>query len=276
MPGATQPPSGGATLWQVARRPRWLAALAVAFGVAAGFAALGQWQIARSFEGLGAPAVPTETVIPLAEVAVPQQPITAAAAGQLVSAEVRWASSDYVILSDRRNTAATLPGYWVVARGITADGASVAVALGWAPTEDAAASVIDSLTRTGSNPAPAVELTGRYLPSESPQQSDFERGRRSALAVADLVNIWSVAPNGVYGGYIVAAIAPAGLQLIDSPPPITEVSLNLLNVFYAIEWVVFAGFALFLWYRLVRDTWEEEMAEPDRPQAGAAAGGATN
>jgi hypothetical protein len=37
--------------------------------------------------------------------------------------------------------------------------------------------------------------------------------------------------------------------------------VNLLNVFYAIEWVVFAGFAIFLWYRLVRDTWEREQEE---------------
>ena len=38
-------------------------------------------------------------------------------------------------------------------------------------------------------------------------------------------------------------------------------SLNLLNVFYAVEWELFAGFAIFLWYRLVKDTWEEENAQ---------------
>ena len=38
-------------------------------------------------------------------------------------------------------------------------------------------------------------------------------------------------------------------------------SLNLLNIFYAVEWVIFAGFAIFLWYRLVKDAWEEENAE---------------
>jgi hypothetical protein len=43
------------------------------------------------------------------------------------------------------------------------------------------------------------------------------------------------------------------------------VSFNLLNIFYAIEWVLFAGFAVFLWYRLVKDAWEAEVAQPEEP-----------
>ena len=34
--------------------------------------------------------------------------------------------------------------------------------------------------------------------------------------------------------------------------------MNWLNVFYALEWVVFAGFAVFLWFRLVKDAVERE------------------
>ena len=103
-------------------------------------------------------------------------------------------------------------------------------------------------------------MKGRYLSSESPQQSDFEAGQRSALAVAELVNLWAEAPDGVFGGYVVLDAEVAGLERIDSPPPNTEVSLNLLNIFYAAEWLIFAGFAVFLWYRVVRDAWEDENA----------------
>jgi surfeit locus 1 family protein len=39
------------------------------------------------------------------------------------------------------------------------------------------------------------------------------------------------------------------------------VALNWLNIFYAVEWVIFAGFAIFLWYRLARDAWERELEE---------------
>ena len=81
------------------------------------------------------------------------------------------------------------------------------------------------------------------------------------MAVPELINLWATPPEGVYGGYLIVDAAPAGLELIDAPAPITEVSLNLLNIFYAVEWVIFAGFAIFLWYRLVKDAWEEENAE---------------
>lgn len=242
-------------MWQVARRPRWIGALILALAIAAGFAALGQWQLARSFESAAPPDVATETVVDLDAVVQPQQPVPDAATGQLVRFEAEWVPGDYVVLSDRINTAG--PGYWVVGHAVTADGASVAVALGWVESPDAATAAIAHLE--SSPPPPSV--TGRFLPTESPQESDFEAGERSTLAVSELVNLWAEAPDGVYGGYVIAGEAPAGLEAIDAPPPSTEVSLNLLNVFYALEWVIFAGFAIFLWYRLVKDTWEEEEAE---------------
>jgi hypothetical protein len=43
----------------------------------------------------------------------------------------------------------------------------------------------------------------------------------------------------------------------------SDAQVNLLNAFYAIEWAIFAGFALFLWYRLIQD-------ERDREAAGTA------
>ena len=55
-------------------------------------------------------------------------------------------------------------------------------------------------------------------------------------------------------------------------PPNREVSLNLLNVFYAAEWVIFAGFAVFLWWRLVRDEWEKEHGVRQAREAGRADG----
>jgi len=53
----------------------------------------------------------------------------------------------------------------------------------------------------------------------------------------------------------------AGLDEIDAPAPSTEVTINWLNIFYSIEWAVFAGFAVFLWFRLVKDAWEREQEE---------------
>ena len=240
------------TVWQVARRPRWIAALLLALAIAGGFAALGQWQLARSFESAAPRDEQTEVVVPLEKVSQPQQPVPDSATGQLVTVDAQFVAGDYTVLSDRINVSA--PGYWVVGHAVAANGASLAVALGWAATEDAAADAVASLDSA----PPDGALTGRYLPTESPQESDFEKGIRSSMAVPELVNLWSTPPDGVYGGYLIADDAPPGLDLIDAPPPITEIGLNLLNVFYAVEWVIFAGFAIFLWYRLVKDAWELE------------------
>lgn len=251
-PGA---PAAPATLWQIARRPKWIGALLLALAVAATFALLGQWQLERSFEGGEVTEEQTETVEPLTSVAEPQSAITSVLIGQVVSADVTWVEGDWTVLEGRTNLAE--PGYWVVGHALVSDGASLAVALGWAATADEAASAIDSLEQA----PPGGELTGRYLPSEGPQESDFEAGIRSTLAVSELINLWD-SVDTVYAGYVVSFEPAAGLDAIDSPPPSTEVSLNLLNVFYALEWVIFAGFAVYLWYRLVKDEWEAQFEEP--------------
>lgn len=256
--------------WEVARRPRWILALLLALVIAGAFAALGQWQLSRSVESAVAPEQQTEVLVELATVAEPQRPVTTLASGQSVTVAAGFVPGDYVVLSDRINVAG--PGYWVVGHAIDADGASLAVALGWAPDRDVATSAIRSLESSAPRPSippstpelpalPPSTLQGRYLPSESPQESDFEAGQRSRLAVSELINLWGTAPERVYGGYLISAAAPPGLETIDAPPPSTEVSLNLLNIFYAVEWVIFAGFAVFLWYRLVRDAWEAEEEE---------------
>jgi len=234
--------------------------LALALAVAAGFAALGQWQLARAVANGTVVERHTETVVPLSSVASPQQPVTNAADAQRVSVSGTVVPGDFTVLSDRVNAGEL--GFWLVGHvtvATTEGDAGLAVAFGWAPTRQAA------LAAQTAVPPGTVELVGRYLASESPIESDFRGGRETAMAVPALINEWHDFEGRVYSGYLVAATPPSGLSAIDSPPPAADVSLNWLNLFYAAEWVVFAGFAVFLWYRLVRDAWEreKELAEPD-------------
>jgi cytochrome oxidase assembly protein ShyY1 len=148
-----------------------------------------------------------------------------------------------------RNNGGPVEGSVVVAQLRTDEGATLVVAMGWAESPG-----MPSLADV------PVTLTGRYLPSEVASDSDFENGERNAIAVADLINIWQDAVPA-YGGYLVLDDAPQPLETIYAPAPSQEVSLNLLNVFYAIEWVIFAGFAIYLWYRLVKDVVEKEAEE---------------
>lgn len=247
-------------MWSIARRPRWIAALFLALGIAAGFAGLGQWQVSRSVADATVIARATEDVVPLSSLAKPQSPVRTASAGQMVSFDGTIVPGDLSVLSDRVNGGTR--GYWVMAHVVVEDGASVAVALGWSKTRSGAdAASATSASVLSSAPGTAVPFVGRYLASEAPQEGNFEAGERSTPSVAALINEWSKVPDGVYGGYVVSADAPAGLAAIDSPRPDDEVTLNWLNLFYAVEWAVFAVFAVFLWYRLVKDAFERETEE---------------
>jgi len=232
--------------------------------IAAGFALLAQWQVGRSVEDGQVIERETETSVALDTIAEPQGPVTTAAAGQLVTITGTVMSNEFVVFSGRLNKGED--AYWLVGHVVAeldtdaqtgaAQGPSLAVALGWAPTREAALAAASNI-ETGI----PQQFLGRYLVSEAPQEDDFESGAHNSVSVAALVNQWSTAPEGVYGGYLVSAEAPEGLAVIDSPPPSSEIVLNWLNVFYAIEWVVFAGFAVFLWYRLLRDEWQREQED---------------
>jgi len=247
-------------MWSVALRPRWIAMLVLAMVIAGGFAALSQWQLSRAIATGVVVVRDTETPVPLETMASPQSPVTDVSNGQDVTAEGEWVADDYIVLSERLNGSER--GYWVVGHLAVATGGGTAglpVALGWAETEKQAKDAAVALAKQ--TPA-SVTVTGRYLPSEAPQDTDFEHGKLSTLAAGSILNIWkTVDPAGIYGGYVVIHSDVAGLERIDSPVPTSDVELNWLNIFYAAEWIVFAGFAFFLWYRLVKDAWEREVEE---------------
>lgn len=256
------------TMWRIAIRPRWIAALLLSLAIAAAFAALGQWQLSRSIDTSVPAESSTESPVELSSATSTGTGVPENLAGQRVFVTGSFVASDFSILSNRVNVDST--GYWVVGHFITTDdGApSLAVALGWAATLDRAEAAVVTLA-DAALAGDTIRVAGRYLPSDSPQQSDFEAGEQSALAVAELINQWSDVGPAVYTGFVVSDAASIGLELIDSPPPSSAATVNLLNIFYAVEWIAFAGFAVYLWYRLVKDVWEREEAE--RAEAGAAA-----
>ncbi len=73
----------------------------------------------------------------------------------------------------------------------------------------------------------------------------------------------------VYRAYVASEVAQGPLVDISSPAPAEGSNVNWLNIFYALEWAVFAGFAFYLWYRLARDAWERELEEFEEAEASA-------
>lgn len=257
------------------RRPKWIGMLFLALFLAAVFALLGQWQLGRAIASGTVVYVPTEKVVALQSVAKPSGPITVNATGQKVEFEGSFSQTDYNLLEGRLNYGKT--GYWVVGHvtlaGTDSAGRRVAIAVarGWAPDYRDAVRAMDRLKTV----PPAMErIRGRVLPTEAPTApaANVSPYTMQDMSSAALFNLWTNVQNtDVYEAYIVQKGAPAGLDQIYSPPPYETATLDWLNVFYAAEWAIFAGFALFFWYRLVKDAKEKEDQEREEERQARAA-----
>lgn len=255
---------------KTALKPRWILALVGALVVATGFVLLSQWQFNRSQTEAPPPVTTTERVVPLTGHLTPATDLMARDADQMVSAAGSFLPGKQILVKNRIEDGRT--GYWVVA-AFKVDGAPagniIPVVRGW-QADDAA-------------PAPAppgtLGITGRLLPTEAPISQDAGQGAYASLSVAELINVWDV-PS--YSGFVVASsvtgadgadlsAAATGLVQVNVGPQPQERQINWLNIFYGIEWVVFAGFAVFLWYRLVADDFRRE--QEDIADAAALAAG---
>lgn len=255
------------TLREVMLRPWWIGMLFFALVVAAVFAWLGQWQLGRAIDTDPPPPGITEQVRPIAEVTAPGEYLPEPLVGQRVEVAGSFVTGDFLVVSSRFNGGEE--GYWVTGQ-LRVDPAStgssaptaLAVAIGWTADRaqaDAAASALDA------DPGGRVELTGRLISDEGPALPP--RGaaptEMTRMSPAALLGWWhDTDALDVYRPYLVAdggESLPAGLSAIDSPAPVEGSNVNWLNVFYAVEWAIFAGFAFYMWYRLARDAWEKEV-----------------
>ena len=249
------------TWWQLARQPRWIAALLAALALAAGFALLGQWQLERSFREVGI-NTETETEVALESLVTPASPIANSAIDRLVRASVTLQPQQAFIIADRQqllSDGTKQSGYWLVANSswLYEDQAvSLTLALGFSPDlaeiEAARASLLDTVV-----PAAFLPVSGRFEPSEAPERPTGEKPYiLNSLSVAQLINVYYTdePPLAVAGFLIVDETQTwAELQPIRIGLQTEQVEINWLNLFYAAEWVIFAGFAVFLWWRLVED-----------------------
>jgi hypothetical protein len=246
---------------QVARRPKWIAGLFLALAVAAVFALLGQWQLERSFTEVE-PEDQSQKPLVLTATEKPGEPLTAAAANKLVQAQIFIDTQNVFIVSNRLQRAAdeVVSGYWVIANSsvLLEDGestASLSVGIGFAESlsvaEGARAALIESVQAQA-----FLEQTGRYLQTEGPQtQSDPAKAYLlESFSLAQLVNLYKGVEAQSLAGFMVLDAEPGfGLERIVIAPPEAGTQVNWLTLFYALEWALFAGFAVFLWWRLVED-----------------------
>jgi hypothetical protein len=246
---------------QVARRPKWIFGLFLALAIAAVFGLLGQWQLERSFTEVE-PEDLSQAPLVLIDSEKPGAPLTAIAANKRVKAELMLDTQNVFIVANRlqRTNDEVISGYWVIANAgvLLEDGdstASLSVGIGFAESlslaETARAELMESIQLQA-----FLEQTGRYLQTEGPVAlADPDKPYLlESFSLAQLVNLYKGAGAQSLAGFMVLDSEPGfGLETIVIAPPEAGTQVNWLTLFYALEWALFAGFAVFLWWRLVED-----------------------
>jgi hypothetical protein len=166
------------------------------------------------------------------------------------------------IVSNRLQRAAdeVVSGYWVIANSsvLLEDGestASLSVGIGFAESLAVAEGAREALMESVQAQA-FLEQTGKYLQTEGPEtQSDPAKAYLlESFSLAQLVNLYKGVEAQSLAGFMVLDAEPGfGLERIVIAPPEAGTQVNWLTLFYALEWALFAGFAVFLWWRLVED-----------------------
>jgi cytochrome oxidase assembly protein ShyY1 len=238
----------------IAKRPKWIAVLIAMLLVAAGFAALAQWQLERTFTTVGIaeselPEVPIEELVTVA------QPPAQDSLDRLAEFEAKIDYGNLFIVSNRKQLTDSelISGYWLIANSelqFEGEEQSLTLALGFSEELQEIERVRSSLLNQESQ---TERIIGYVEPTEAPIGRDgnvFE-----SLSLAQLVNIYFDQPTPHLPVFVIIQQGPIpdDLERISIDILDERVEINWLTAFYAIEWIIFALFALYFWYRLVAD-----------------------
>jgi cytochrome oxidase assembly protein ShyY1 len=107
-------------------------------------------------------------------------------------------------------------------------------------------------------PTGRVTVVGALEPAET--TSSLLSGAPGPGAVVNSISpasLVGVLPFDLYSGYLVATSQQPdpdpGLAPVPPPVPSASAWSGLRNALYAIQWVLFAGFGAYMWWRICRD-----------------------
>lgn len=239
---------------RTALKPRWLALLVLALALASGMAALGQWQLDRAREHSQAreiEAAASRPAVELTALLTARQSFTNAAADRPVTASGRWDTTRQLLVADRYLDGR--PGWWVLTPLVLPDDSAVVVLRGWT------GSATDPAADPARLPGGTVRIAGVVRPSEPPVDrapgagTGLPAGQLDGVDLTQIVQRW---PARLITGYVVLTAqepAPDGAPTLVPPTAPSNRSVAWQNLSYAVQWFVFAGFGLAMWWRLVRD-----------------------
>lgn len=248
------------------RTPQWLLRTALAVAAIGLCVVLSYWQYARTQDQLAVARAAVSQLVDY-EAALPADAddgVPAEALGRQVRVSGTVVDGARSFVRGRTSPDGE-PGFLVVDGVRLGDGRVVAVLQGWVAA-----------------PAQAPALAGRSLRLDGrlqPDENFYPAGPKTVteplvtITRAGLQLQWSSALAGSTPapGYVVVTGAPAdpGLRtvrpVIGSDP---DVSYPWQNVFYSVQWLIFAGVVVLIWFRWLRDDVRDAQA-PDEVRAAA-------
>ncbi|NHN56633.1 SURF1 family protein [Calidifontibacter sp. DB0510] len=234
---------------RTALKPRWLGLFAVLVVIVVSFSLLGLWQlnVARDKGTRAAEKTTDRPRVALEQIVTPHQPFPKDGSLRKVTVRGRYNPGQQVLVSGRLYQGRQ--GYWVVTGfRVASTGATIPIVRGF-------------VTTTSGIPAPTsaqVTLDGALAPGESPASEQSPPGQLSTVNLAELLSAWG---GSFYNAFVFMtaerpAVTVAPVQPF--PPPRPAVSgLQIRNLGYALQWWVFALFAVYIWWRMVRDDYRD-------------------
>ncbi|WP_188113375.1 SURF1 family protein [Nocardioides humilatus] len=212
---------------------------------------------------------------PLTDVLGPDEPFPSDEIGRPVSIEGTWLPEGTVLVTGREGDGTD--GSWVITPLTVGgpDDAAIPVVRGWIPGDDP--------SDAPPPPTGTAALVGWLQPGEGTGAPDDDQTDDvlPEVRIADLVQKVDV---DLYGGFVIVDPEATGDEggrndgtadldpaTLDQLPPVSTLT-GWRNFAYALEWWLFALFALFLWWRHVRDVTgpqPEIEADEDRPVGSA-------
>lgn len=227
-------------IWRTAITPRWLIAFVALVAFIAVSVVLGRWQWDRTQDILAA------------ERAAASEPVQL---DELIDSDGTWSNSDIgrTVILDGEFTGDELllanreyqgqAGTWTITRFQLVNQNNIAVVRGWLPSDETSPPIRMEPT----------SIRGVLHPNEAFYEGANE-GQIITVDSAVLARAWN---TPLIDGYVMLQDQDPALLAADAVAPVVvpptvqvgDVPFPLQNFFYAIQWWIFAGFAVFVYGR---------------------------
>lgn len=227
-----------------------------------------QWTVSEGHKSDKSQALAHATPVPLDDVFGHNDPFPGAETGRPAVLEGSWMPSGTIYVSGHQN------GYWVATPlevGSGADRSAIYVVRGWTADPKTAPAA----------PTGTAKLVGWLQPPENGGLTD-DNPHDDILPELNIAAAMSHVDVDLYSGYAVVADREGGWPASDAAVndgstglqaaqlnsmPTASFTTGLRNLLYALEWWVFALFAIYIWWRYVREATSPKAVEEAAAEA---------